>query len=99
MVVKMALCELKPSGAAFRAKLASLLHNIKYTPSKSDPGVWMRPAIKSDGTEYYEYALVYVDDVLVISCIPMKTIEVIKFVFKLKRDKAEPPDMYLGASL
>ena len=29
----------------------------------------------------------------------MKTIEVIKAVFKLKGDEAEVPDMYLGASI
>ena len=29
----------------------------------------------------------------------MKTIEGIKYVFKLKGDKAETPEMYLGASL
>ena len=27
----------------------------------------MRPAIKSDGNEYYEYVLLYIDDALVIS--------------------------------
>ena len=59
----------------------------------------MRPAIKSDIMEYYEYALVYVDNVLVISYVSMKTIEGIKCVFKLKEYKAEPPDMYLGASI
>ena len=84
MVVKMALYGLKSSGAVFRAKLASLLQDIGYTPSKVDPDVWMRPAIKSDGTEYYKYALVYVDNVLVISCVPMKTLEGIKCVFKTK---------------
>ena len=85
--------------ASFRAKLVSLLHNIGYTPSKADPDVWMRPLIKSDRTEYYEYSLVYVDDVLVISCVPMKTTKGIKCVLKRKGDKAEPPDMYLGESL
>ena len=79
--------------------MVSLLHDIGYTPSKVDPDVWMIPAIKSDGTEYYEYALVYVDDGLVIICVPMKTSEGIKCVLKLKGDKSEPPDMYLGASL
>ena len=93
MVVKMALYGLKSSGAAFRAKLASLLHDIGYTPSKVDPDVWMIPEIKSDGTGYYKYALVYVDYVLVISCFPMKTIEGIKCVLKLKIEKAEPPSM------
>ena len=95
----MALYGLKSSGAAFRSKLVSLLHDIGYTPSKVDPDVWMRPEIKSDITEYYKYALVYVDNVLVISCAPMENIEGIKCVFKLKGDKAEPPGMYLGASI
>ena len=38
-----------------------------------------------------------VDDVLAILATPMKTIEGIKSVFKFKGDKAEVPDMYLGA--
>ena len=41
--------------------------------------------------------LCYVDDVLAISATPMKTIEGIKAVFRLKSDKSEVPDMYLGA--
>ena len=43
--------------------------------------------------------LYYVDDVLAISETPMKNIEVIKAVFKLKGDKEEVLDMYLGASI
>ena len=43
--------------------------------------------------------LCYVDDVLAISETPMKTIEGIKAVFKFKGDKAEVPNMYLGASI
>ena len=59
----------------------------------------MIPAIKSDGTEYYEYFMVYVSNVIIISCVPMKKIEIIKCIFKLKGEKSEPPDMYLGAPL
>ena len=40
-----------------------------------------------------------VDDVLGILATPMKTIEVIKAVFKLKGEKADVPDMYIGASM
>ena len=43
--------------------------------------------------------LYYVDDVLAISETPIKTIEGIKAVFKLKGDKAEVPDIYLGESI
>ena len=43
--------------------------------------------------------LCYVDDVLEILATPMKNIEGTKAVFKLKGDKAEVFDMYLGASI
>lgn len=98
-IVKMALYGLKSSGAAFRAKLAGVLHDLNYRPSKADPDVWLKPAVKPDGFEYYEMVLCYVDDVLAIGHEPMRTIEGIQKVFKLKDDKAEAPDVYLGASL
>ena len=43
--------------------------------------------------------LCYIEDVLTISATPTKTIEGTKAVFKLNGDKAEVPDMYLGASI
>ena len=51
------------------------------------------------GAEYYEMVLCYVYDVLAISDMPMRTMDSIRSVFKLKDDKAEVPDMYLGATL
>ena len=59
----------------------------------------MRPAVKADGTTYYEHVLVYVDDVLSISDQPMTTMKGLQNRFKLKDDKIEEPDIYLGASL
>ena len=50
MIVKMVLYELKSPGAAFREKLAGVLHDIGYTTSKVDPDVWLRPAVKLDGS-------------------------------------------------
>ena len=40
-----------------------------------------------------------VDDVLAISATPMKNIEGIKALFKLKGDKSEVPDMYQVTSI
>ena len=74
MIVKMALYGLKISGAAFREKLAGVLKDIQYPPTKADPDVRIRPAICKDGREYYEMVLCYVDNVLAISIDPMKTI-------------------------
>ena len=75
------------------------MREIGYLSTKGDPDVWIRPAVKPDGTEYHEMVLCYVDDVLEILATPMKTIEGIKAVFKLKGDKTEVPDIYLGVSI
>ena len=99
MIVVRALYSLKTSGAAFRAFLAETLYDIGYKPSMADPDVWMRPAIKSDGFTYWEYVLCYVDDVLCISHNPISTMKGIQSKFKLKDDKMEKPDTYLGADL
>jgi hypothetical protein len=99
MIVKMALYGLKSSGAAFRSKLAGVLHDMNYRPSFADPDVWLRAGTKPCGFEYYEMVLCYVDDVMVISHQPSKTIEGIQAIFKLKGDKAGPPEMYLGVTL
>ncbi len=99
MLVKKALYGLKSSGAAFRAHLAETLDAMGYRPSYADPDVWLRPAVKPDGTEYYEYILCYVDDVLCISHDPKKSMKRIQEDFKLKDDKIAEPDVYLGATL
>ena len=54
MLVVRALYRLKSSGAAFRALLAETLYDLNYRPTKADPDVWLRSAVKPDGFEYYE---------------------------------------------
>ena len=75
------------------------MKDIQYQLTKADSDVWIHPVILKDGSEYYEMVLCYVANVLAISTDPMKNIDGIKQVFKLKVDKAETPDMYLVASL
>lgn len=99
MIIRKALYGLRSSGASFRSMLAETIWTSGYRPSKADPDVWLRPATKVNGFRYYEMVLCYVDDVLSISHNPMDAIEGIQTVFKLKGDKAEIPDMYLGAGL
>ena len=99
MKITRALYGLKSSGAAFRAKLAECIWDMGYRPTKADPDVWLKAATKADGHKYYEMILCYVDDVISISEKPMRAIEGIKAIFKLKGDKAEVPDMYLGAGI
>jgi hypothetical protein len=99
MIVRKALYGLKTSGAAFRAHMAETLYDLSYTPSRADPDVWLRPAVKLDGFKYYEMVLVYVDDILCISHDPKATMVGIQETFKLKDDKIEKPETYLGAQL
>ena len=64
MIIKKALYGLKSSGMAFRAHLVETLYDIGFKSTKSDPNVWIRPAVKPDGSEYYKYIMCYVDDIL-----------------------------------
>ena len=99
MIVTRALYGLKSSGAAFRSFLAEHLYDIGFKPSLADADVWMRPAIKTNGFEYWEYILCYVDDILAISQNPSSIMQCIQRKFKLKDDKFEEPSNYLGAEL
>ena len=99
MLVIKALYGLRSSGAAFRALLAETLDKLGYKPSYADADVWLRPAVKANGFEYHELVLVYVDDCLSFSADPKKTMMGIQADFKLKDDKIEEPDIYLGASI
>ena len=96
MLVKEVLYGLKSSGAAFRAHLAKTITNIGFWLTKVDPDVWLCPAVKPGGSQYYEMVLVYVDNVIDIAHEPARVIEGIQAIFKLKGDKAEVLDMYLG---
>jgi hypothetical protein len=98
-IVRKALYGLKSAGAAFRALLAETLYDMGYRPTRADPDVWLRPAVKPDGFEYYELVLCYVDDVLSIAADPAATLWRLQSVFKLKDDKIAEPDIYLGAQL
>jgi hypothetical protein len=55
--------------------------------------------VKPDGFKYYEMVLVYVDDILCVSHDPKATMSGIQETFKLKDDKIEKPESYLGAQL
>ena len=73
---------------------------LNFKSCLADPDMWMRPAIKSDGNTYYEYILLYVDDVLVVSENAESILrnELRKY-FHLKEESIGPPTVYLGGSV
>ena len=99
MIIRKVPYGLKSSGVAFQAHLAETLYDLSSLPTKADPDVWIRPATKPNGFEYFEMTLVYVDDILCISHDPKATMQGIQAKFKLKDDKIEKPEHYLRAQL
>jgi hypothetical protein len=96
VLIVRALYGLKSSGAAWRSHLANTLQHLGFTSSLADPDVWYRSAVKPDGFTYYEYVLVYVDDLLALSHQSDKIMKELENFYRLK-DSYAKPTRYLGA--
>ena len=95
-----ALYGLKSSGAAWRAMFSHFIINtLGFLPTRIDPDVYYRKNYRPNGEAYYEYVLVYVDDVLAISHDPTTIMKGIGEHFTIKDDKYGEPTAYLGANI
>ena len=101
LIVVRALYGLKSASASFRSFMAAYLDELGFLSSDADNDVWLRPATKKNGEEYYEYVLMYVDDILAISENAKQLLEDIqkKDRVKFKNGKIAEPEMYLGGRL
>jgi hypothetical protein len=99
VIIVRALYGLKSSGAAWRAHLASSIMSLSYTSCLANPDVWYQSATKVDGTRYYEYLLVYVDDTLVFSHEPQVTMTALSKLYRMKEGSIGKPTKYLGADV
>jgi hypothetical protein len=83
--------------SAGRNHLRSCMHHGGFNSCPADPNVWIRSSIKSDGTEVYEYLLLYTDDALSIGVEAESTLrKEIGNYFELKEKSIGPPKLYLG---
>lgn len=104
MLIVRALYGIKSSGAAWRAHLAQSMEDLGFKECEADPDVWMRKAVKPDGTKYWEYVLIYVDDILAVSHQAPAIMDSLASLYRLKEDpstkkKYGKPDRYLGANV
>jgi hypothetical protein len=67
VMIAQALYGLRSSSPRWHDHLVATLREAGFKACKADADVWMRPAIKADGSKYYEYVLCYIDDILVVS--------------------------------
>lgn len=61
--------------------------------------LYLRAACKPNGTEYYEYMLVYVDDILCVSHATAPIMKDLDRLYRLKEGSVGPPTRYLGADI
>ena len=79
--------------------MAETLPELGFQSTLADPFVWLRAATKKDGEPYYEYILMYVNDILAISCDAESILKDIQTTFKFKNDKIELPEFFLRTKL
>ena len=67
---------------------------------QADPEIWTREPTKTDGTDYWEYVILYVDECLVVSNHGKKILreDIVKY-FKLKYNSIGPPNVYLSGKM
>ena len=96
-LIKRALYGGKTAGTDYWRHMRSYMDHIGFTSCKGDPDVWMRPAQKDNGDDYYEYVCLYTDDALVISydLEPVIRYQIGKY-WQVKEESIGPPDIYLG---
>ena len=99
-LIRRALYGGKSSGRDFRNHLRECMDFLGFQSCRADPDVWMRPAARSNGSHYWEYVLLYVDDTLVVSEKGESVLrnEIGKY-FTLKEESIGPPDIYLGGKM
>ena len=94
-----ALYGTKSAGRDFRSHLRSCMETLGYESCLADPDLWLRRAIRSNGEPYYEYVLLYFDDVLCCSEFPKEAILEIDKYFAMKKGSIETPSNYLGGKV
>eukprot|EP00957_Ditylum_brightwellii_P073102 5556498-Ditylum_brightwellii.AAC.1 len=90
----------KSAGKDFHNHLRQCMRHLEFTSCPTDPDIWMRSAIHSDGSKHYENILLYVDDALAIEEHPEKLLcQGISKYFQLKEESVGPPKIYPRGSV
>ena len=79
--------------------MVKTVREANFECSKADLDVWYQAAMKVDGFKYYEYVLVYIDDILAVSGNPKAIMDYLESKYMLKKDSIKEPDSYLGTKV
>ena len=99
-IIVRALYGLKSAAAAWRDHFSAAIQDeLKFTPCRVDPDVYYKSKVRKDGSKYYAYLVIYVDDILCIDINPKETIDLIGELFRIKKGSVTQPSMYLGTDV
>lgn len=99
-IIVRSLYGLKSAGASFRNHLADCMRHLGWSSCLADQDLWMKAEVRPDDNfKYYAYALLYVDDILVIHHNAEQCLKQLDTYFKMKTDSIGDPDFYLGAKI
>ena len=96
-VISRALYGLKTSGASWRHHLAAEIRELGFVSTKADVDVYRRESVKGDMTAYYEYLVVYVDDIICVSEDPSKWMKILGTRYRLR--DVGVPIRFLGSDI
>jgi acyl-CoA thioesterase len=76
------------------------MQHLGWSSCLADQDLWMKAEVRPDDNfKYYAYALLYVDDILVIHHNAEQCLKQLNNYFKMKTDSIGDPDFYLGAKI
>ena len=89
----------KSVGKDWRNHLRSCMSHLDFALCPANPNVWIRPAKHSNGTDYYDFVLLYTNDTLVISENAEQVLRNdLGRYFEPKEKFIGPPKIYQGGS-
>ena len=100
VVIVRALYGLKTSANTWRTHLCiTLQKKMNFQSSYADNDVWIKADTKADGTEYYTYILIYVDDILIVFDNPSHYMKQLQAAYYVKENSICLPRLHVGAEI
>jgi Reverse transcriptase (RNA-dependent DNA polymerase) len=98
MIVR-ALYRLKSSRACWHDHMAQMLRDMGYVTCVADHNVWMKAKVKPTSDEYWEYFLIYSDNIPVMLHEPQMVMQGLMKAYMPKEGSVVKPKTYLGADV
>lgn len=74
---------------------AFIIEGLSFKPTRAVSNEYIQKNYCTGGQPYYEYLLIHIDDVLVVSHAPTYIIQSIGDQFEIKNNEYRPPTTYL----